>query len=39
MDDEIIRIMIIMIIWVMKIFFVQLFCVVLPPLLNIFYFC
>ena len=29
----------IMIIWVMKIFFVQFFCVFLPPLLNIFCFC
>ena len=29
----------IMIIWVMKIFFVQFFCVFLPPLLNTFYFC
>ena len=29
----------IMIILVMKIFFVQLFCVFLPPLLNIFCFC
>ena len=27
------------IIWVMKIFFVQFFCVFLPPLLNIFCFC
>ena len=27
------------IIWVTKIFFVQLFCVLLPPLFNIFYFC
>ena len=26
-----------MIIWVVKIFFVQFFCVFLPPLLNIFY--
>ena len=30
---------VIMIIWVMKIFFVQFFCVFLPPLLNIFCFC
>ena len=29
----------IMIIWVMKIFFVQVFCVFLPPLLNVFCFC
>ena len=29
----------IMIIWVVKIFFVQFFCVFLPPLLNIFCFC
>ena len=29
----------IMIIWVMKIFFVEFFCVFLPPLLNIFCFC
>ena len=29
----------ILIIWVMKIFFVQFFCVFLPPLLNIFCFC
>src|SRR5574339_596031 len=29
----------IVIIWVMKIFFVQFFCVFLPPLLNIFCFC
>src|SRR5574341_1511980 len=28
-----------MIIWVVKIFFVQFFCVFLPPLLNIFCFC
>ena len=28
----------IMIIWVMKTFFVQFFCVFLPPLLNIFCF-
>src|SRR5574337_1272183 len=28
-----------MIIWVVKIFFVQIFCVFLPPLLNIFCFC
>ena len=28
-----------MVIWVMKIFFVQFFCVFLPPLLNIFFFC
>ena len=29
----------IVIIWVVKIFFVQFFCVFLPPLLNIFCFC
>ena len=29
----------IVIIWVMKIFFVQFFCVFLPPLVNIFCFC
>ena len=29
----------ILIIWVVKIFFVQFFCVFLPPLLNIFCFC
>ena len=29
----------IMVIWVMKIFFVQFFCIFLPPLLNIFCFC
>ena len=29
----------IMIIWVMKMFFAQFFCVFLPPLLNIFCFC
>ena len=29
----------IMITWVLKIFFVQFFCVFLPPLLNIFCFC
>ena len=29
----------IVIIWVMKIFFVQFFCVFLPPLFNIFCFC
>ena len=29
----------IMIIWVLKIFFVQFFCIFLPPLLNVFCFC